>query len=624
MPQANGSAAPSQHQPLARDSLELGSLASSSRSPSSARSSSPSGAPSSRRLSFADDDDPLNGGPKQGRPARPANRSYSVSSAFDFAAPLLPLTSTGPAYTSLDDTRAGGAGAEPGRSLEKQKTLTFLNGVSLVVGLIIGSGIFSSPSHVNRNAGSPGASLIVWLVAGLLAWTGASSYVELGGAIPLNGGPQVYLAKIFGPGLGFLYSWCTVVVLKPGSAAIIAIIFGEYMVRAVIGPDARDASPWINKGAALAGLTLVTALNCVSTRVAVRSADVFALFKFVALLGITITGVTAALTGYAWDGRPSVDWRTRNWFDGTSSDPSRWAVAIYAGLWAFDGWDNANYVTGELINAGRNLPRVMHTSLSLVIAAFLLANTAYFLTLDLAVVETSQTIAVQFGAKMVGRAGSLMLALVVSGSCFGALNATTFTAGRLFHSAAREGYLPTFVGRLAPGVALGQSGGGLAAVGARLCGDEETQLVFATPVAALLLNYVMTAAYVVVGSFDALITFYGVAGYLFYFLVVLGLLVLRVREPQLERPYSCWITTPIIFCCVSLFLLSRSIVARPLVSLAVVPFLLVGLIIYLVKVAAAASRARKRRMRRSGRGGSNREGATSRWKFWQRRGAANG
>merc|ERR1711988_1807488 len=113
------------------------------------------------------------------------NRSYSVSSAFDFAANMFPLSSTaaggGSGYAPLGAPTANG-GVE---SLEKHKTLTYLNGLSLIIGLVIGSGIFSSPSQVGSQVGSPGAALVVWVFAGILVWTGASSYAELGGAIPL-------------------------------------------------------------------------------------------------------------------------------------------------------------------------------------------------------------------------------------------------------------------------------------------------------------------------------------------------------------------------------------------------------------------------------------------------------
>jgi amino acid transporter len=208
--------------------------------------------------------------------------------------------------------------------------------------LIIGSGIFSSPAQVNSNAGSPGAALIVWVVAGILAWTGAASYAELGGAIPLNGGAQIYLSKIFGEWAGFLFTWCAVCVLKPGSAAIIALIFGEYCVRAFIGADATEASTWINKAVALTGLVLVTFINCISTKLGTRAADLFMFLKFLALLGVTVIGIVVAATGFSYNSKASDDWKTHGWFDGTSNNVSNWAVALYAGLWAFDGWDNVS------------------------------------------------------------------------------------------------------------------------------------------------------------------------------------------------------------------------------------------------------------------------------------------
>jgi amino acid transporter len=229
-------------------------------------------------------------------------------------------------------------------SLERNKTLTYLNGLSLIVGLIIGSGIFSSPSQVNANAGSPGASLIVWAVAGLLAWTGAASYAELGGAIPLNGGSQIYLSKIFGELPGFLFTWCAVLVLKPGSAAIISIIFGEYVVRAFVGADVGDVSPWINKSVAFGGLLTVTLFNCISTRFATRIGDMFMFFKFVALLGVTVIGVIVAVTGLSSGGDANEEWKTTGWFEGTNTEISDFAVALYAGLWAFDGWDNVSAI----------------------------------------------------------------------------------------------------------------------------------------------------------------------------------------------------------------------------------------------------------------------------------------
>lgn len=334
-------------QPDARDSLELASLASSNPSGAPTETDSRPSISSSRRASL-ERDDPLDSTNPAVR-TRP-DRSYSVNSTFEFASNLFPLSSTtGAGYAPLGAPTSatlpsGGLG---GASLEKHKTLTYLNGLSLIVGLIIGSGIFSSPSQVNSNAGSPGAALIIWVVAGILAWTGAASYAELGGAIPLNGGAQIYLSKIFGELAGFLFTWVAVLVLKPGSAAIIAIIMGEYLVRAVVGAEAEMVNPWINKGVALVGLFLVTFMNCVSTRLGTRMNDVLMFMKFVALLGVTVIGVVVAITGYSATGTANRDWKNHAWFEGTKVDASAWAVALYAGLWAFDGWDNVSLQPSE-------------------------------------------------------------------------------------------------------------------------------------------------------------------------------------------------------------------------------------------------------------------------------------
>ena len=345
-----------------RDSLELASLASSSQANDDAASeiSSRPSISSSRRLSLAEED-PLD----EVNTAREAmrNRTYSVNSTFDFAANLFPLSSTAETggYAPIGaPTTAGGQGSRlgGGSSLEKHKTLTYLNGLSLIVGLIIGSGIFSSPSQVSSKVGSPGAALIVWVVAGILAWTGAASYAELGGAIPLNGGSQVYLAKTFGEMAGFLFTWVAMLVLKPGSAAIIAIIMGEYFVRAIIGADAESINPWVNKAFAIGGIIMVTFLNCISTRLGTRINDMLMFLKFIVLFGVTIIGVVVAVTGFSWNGEPNLEWKEKGWFENTSSDLSDWAVALYGGLWAFDGWDNVRKITPRLLSQSRKYTNI--------------------------------------------------------------------------------------------------------------------------------------------------------------------------------------------------------------------------------------------------------------------------
>lgn len=243
----------------------------------------------------------------------------------------------------------------------------------------------------------------------------------------------------------------------------------------------------------------------------------------------------------------------------------------------------------------------------LVILSYLLANVSYIFVLPRQTIESSNTIAVQFGSKVFGPVGALVLALVVSASCFGSLNATVFTSGRLVYAAGKEGYMPSVFGKLGLRDSPSPSGTRLKS---RSCFRNWLSKLFGsdlglgyTPIYAMTFNSMLCAGYIAVGEFGTLVTFYGVAGYTFYFLTVLGLIVLRIKEPYLERPYKTWITTPIIFCCVSLFLLSRAVLAQPLQTLIVVGFIVLGIPVYYWRI-------------------NQRDGNSyfsGDWKFWKRR-----
>lgn len=248
----------------------------------------------------------------------------------------------------------------------------------------------------------------------------------------------------------------------------------------------------------------------------------------------------------------------------------------------------------------RDLPRVIHTAMPLVILFYLLANTAYYFVLPPSVISSSNTVAVAFGSTVFGPTGGLLFALAVSLSCFGALNASTFTSGRLVYVAGKEGYLPRIFGTLG---FHGRFGSPASATSPTATMSTESRryrrspssllsrIPFLrsrpwtlTPVYATLLNSVLTLAYILVGEFSTLLTFYGVAGYSFYFLTVLGLVILRVKEPTLERPYKTWIVTPVVFCCVSLFLIFRSVVGRPWETVGVAAWIAVGVPVYCWRV----------------------------------------
>ncbi|KAK9465249.1 amino acid permease-domain-containing protein [Lipomyces arxii] len=526
---------------VSRDSFELASLVSSSDQED--REDVQSSRGSSDRLSHLDyeNDEELRNLQLSFESAR--SHSYG-GSQYDYGDNLYPLVAS-------TETRDGQA-----VPLEKQKRLGVLNGLGLVIGLQIGSGIFSSPSQVDAQAGSPGASLLVWLVAGLLAWTGAASYAELGTAIPLNGGAQAYLYHIFGPLTAFLFSWTAITVLKPGSTAIIAIVFAEYIGRLmythvvgnVLAEEDFSSSVWFNKVIAILAILVITGINAISTKLGTRAGDVLLVLKIAFLIGVTLIGLFVLASG---NGAANF---TEGWFYRSSNSLGNYAIALYAGLWAFDGWDNLNYVAAEMKNASRDLPLVIHSAMPIVIVCYIAANIAYYAVLPTSELTKSSAIALEFGAKVFGRLGAIVFTVLVAISCFGALNAITFTSARLVYVSGKDGFLPSVFGKI----------------------NKRTN----TPMYALMLQAGLAVVYVVVGEFNSLLTFYGVAGYVFYFMTVLGVIVLRFRQPDLERPYKTFILMPIMFCCVALFLISRGVFSAPMEASFAALFVLAGVPIY--------------------------------------------
>ena len=253
-------------------------------------------------------------------------------------------------------------------SLERRMTL--LDGISLTVGLQIGSGIFSSPGVVTLNAGSVGASLLVWLTSGVLAWTGASSFAELGSAIPLNGGAQAYLNYSFGPLAAYLFAWTAITALKPGSGAIIAIIFGEYIARVIFHANAaskallkggtaqagegqggssgvphpheqglQDIPQWSIKLIAISVTVLISLLQSFSNKLGTRTQNATTVIKLLSLAAVPVLAIVAAARGKMPEESKLAFSSLKDLFEGSAKSPGAYALALYSGLWSFDGWD---------------------------------------------------------------------------------------------------------------------------------------------------------------------------------------------------------------------------------------------------------------------------------------------
>ncbi|KAF9161137.1 hypothetical protein DFQ26_004823 [Actinomortierella ambigua] len=438
-----------------------------------------------------------------------------------------------------------------------QKNVTFWNGLGLVVGVIIGSGIFASPGPVLAYSKSVGVSLIIWFVSGLLAFAGALSYAELGSAMPSTaGGEQAYLKYAFGSLPAFLFSWSSIALLKPAGNAIICVVFGEYVVNIAAQSTWDPTQPmkhWSNKAVAVVCVLIISALNSISVTIGTRIQDVFTVIKIISLLVIAIAGIVV-LAQQTTSSSHVFD----HAFEG-ESDPTLGDIALglYTGLWAYDGWNNLNYVSAEMKNPIKDLPKVIFAGVPVVIVFYLLANTAYYAVLPTSVVMNTNTIAIDFGRQLFGPTGGVLFALCVACSCFGAANGGMFTGARVIYAAAREGYLPKIFGKV----------------------HERRR----TPVAAFVLQAFMTIIMILGGTFSTLVNFFSVAAWLFYLLSILGLLYLRYHEPSLKRPFRVWTVVPILFSFLGLFLFLMPFVRAPKESCLSMVIVISGLPLWIAK-----------------------------------------
>ena len=234
---------------------------------------------------------------------------------------------------------------------EAKAPLSFWHGLALVLGLQIGSGIFFAPSQVSQHVANPGTAVAVWLVAGVLVWTGAASFVELGVAHPENGGIATYLQASYGDFAGFLFSWIWVLIPKPCSMAMISMIFAENVVRAGWGATLKHDQPslLLTKSIALLGLWSITLVNCFGSIAGARVANGFLVLKLSAILSIAVLGFVV----FPWAGPDASGDTSISWF-GQDPDPERqhmgiWlrageaVTAVYGALFCYGGWESVSH-----------------------------------------------------------------------------------------------------------------------------------------------------------------------------------------------------------------------------------------------------------------------------------------
>ncbi|XP_071524172.1 Y+L amino acid transporter 2-like isoform X1 [Panulirus ornatus] len=433
-------------------------------------------------------------------------------------------------------------GSESGVRLKRE--LGLVDCIGVIVGIIIGSGIFVSPRAVLQYTGSVGMSLLVWVATGLMSMVGGLCYAELGMMIPQSGGNYTYLYEAFGPLPAFLYVWMLVMISIPSSRAIGSLTFAHYILQPFF-PDCQEPP---QAALTLVGILLIWLLTWINTKKvkwATTVQDVLAFTKVLALIMIIVVGLNHLVRG-----------RSKNFDDpmaGTNWDPSLLATAFYHSIYAYDGWDNLNVVREELKDPCRNLPRAIAISITIVIVIYTLTNIAYFAVLSPDQMLASTAVAVTFGNLTLGFM-AWIIPIFVACSTGGGLNGSIFTSSRLLFVSSRQGQLPSVLSLVhienyTPVTALTFTA-------------TISMIMFVTSDVRLLINYISFAGNLVgLGCFGAFIWF-------------------RIKQPERHRPIKVWIGLPIIYCLISLFLTVFPVIHRPVEMLAALVIFATGLPVY--------------------------------------------
>jgi len=432
-----------------------------------------------------------------------------------------------------------------GDGVRMKAELTLLNGCTIIVGCIIGSGIFVSPTGVLQSTGSVNLSLIVWVASGLFSMIGAYCYAELGCMIQKSGADYAYIHFSFGPFLAFIRLWIECIILRPCIGAIQSLTFALYILKPFF-PEC-DPPPDSVRILAAACLLLLCFINCYSVRAAAIVQDYFTYAKMFALILISITGVVQL--GYG---------KTEHFtFENSQTDVSVIALSFYSGLFSYTGWNYLNFIIEEMKNPVRDLPRAIAISCTIVVIIYFFTIVSFHTTLSVSEVLGSEAVAVTFSNRLYGSMAWIM-ALFVACSTFGGVNGTLLTASRLFMVGGREGQMPALL----------------------TCIHVER----ATPVPSVIALTLLCLLYLTSSNIIMLMNYVGFSQWLSVGASVLCLPYLRWKCPELPRPIRVNLVFPIIYLAMTLVITILPMVASPVETGIGLLMILTSVPVYLVLV----------------------------------------
>jgi APA family basic amino acid/polyamine antiporter len=423
--------------------------------------------------------------------------------------------------------------------------------IFIVVGTVIGSGIFLTPGAVVQSAGSGAMALVVWMLGGVLSLLGALTFAELGAAQPDSGGLYAYLRDAFGPLVAFLYGWTMFLVIGSGSLATLGAAFPRYVgIFVSLPPGAAQAL-------SVAMIALVTALNIRGTRQSADTQGLTTVIKVSVILLLAAVLIAIAPVGQSGQTGQGLSTAQPWWPQSFSWSTLSGALTAMIGvLWAYEGWQYVTFSAGETIDPQRTFARGIVVGTALLIAIYELANVGYLRALGPAGVGASNRVASEAASLVVGPWAGKLVAVIILISIFSAANGLTLTLPRLFYAMARDGL---FFSRLA-------------AIHPR----------FGTPAAAILGTTLWSTVLVLSGTFEQLLTYVVFMSWLWFALAALAIFAYRRRPPVTPRPFSTpgYPITPIVFIIAALLIVGNTVVAQPVQSLVGLGFALLGVPAY--------------------------------------------
>jgi APA family basic amino acid/polyamine antiporter len=403
-------------------------------------------------------------------------------------------------------------------------SLGLFSTVMLVIGGVIGSGIFRKPGVMAAQLGSPEVLLLVWVLAGVITLFGALTNAEIASMIPETGGQYVYFKRMYGPFFAFLYGWAVFAVMQSASIAAVAYVFAEYSTKFVPLPEFEPALagwhfhlPFIGdvtplreigtKAVAAALIALLTVVNFLGVRLGGVVQNIFTVAKVAAML-LLVLGAFLLPTG---GGLANLTTPSATVHLGGLALLAGVAAALQGAFWAYDGWNKLTYIAGEVKQPQRNIPLGLIWGMLAVTAVYIVMNVAYAYVLSVDEMARSKLVAADVAERIVSGGGRWVAALVMV-STFGTANAIILATARVYYSMAHANVFPQVMGTLNPR--------------------------FHTPAGSLWVQGGWSILLLFSGTFDTLTDTLIFVSWIFYAAGAYGIFVLRRREPAAPRPYK--------------------------------------------------------------------------------------